>query len=92
MMDVYTATEQAYKHGYVKGYEAGKPKWIPVTERLPNYFGDFIVAVKEGTGNRYSDYASYDPYQQKWRTGCMLGRMDEVTHWMPLPEPPKERE
>ena len=25
------ATEQAYKNGY----EAGKPKWIPVSERLP---------------------------------------------------------
>ena len=91
-MDKYTATELAYKHGYEKGYEAGKPKWIPVSERLPNHFGDFIVAVKEGTGNRYSDYASYDPYQQKWRTGLMLGRMDEVTHWMDLPEPPKEGE
>ena len=67
-------------------------KWIPVSERMPNHFGDFIVAVKEGTGQRYSDYASYDPYQQKWRTGLMLGRMDEVTHWMPLPEPPKEGE
>ena len=64
-------------------------KWIPVTERLPELFGTFIVAVKEGTGNSYSDYADYDPYQQKWRTGLMLGRMDEVTHWMPLPEPPK---
>ena len=30
-MDNYTATEEACK----KGYEAGKPKWIPVTERLP---------------------------------------------------------
>ena len=100
-MDKYTATEQAYKHGYDKGYEAGKKvvtdnnvgsKWIPVSERMPNHFGDFLVAVKEGTGQRYSDHASYDPYQQKWRTGLMLGRMDEVTHWMPLPEPPKEGE
>ena len=31
-MDEHTSHELAYK----KGYEAGKPKWIPVTERLPN--------------------------------------------------------
>ena len=30
--DCFWATEQAYKNGY----EAGKPKWIPVTERLPD--------------------------------------------------------
>ena len=30
-MKLYEATEQAYK----KGFEDCKPKWIPVTERLP---------------------------------------------------------
>ena len=30
-MNLYDATEQAYKNGV----EAGKPKWIPVTKKLP---------------------------------------------------------
>ena len=89
-MDKYTASELSYKNGYEKGYADGNLKWIDVNNKLPNYFGSFIVAVKEGTGNQYSDYACYDPYQQKWKTGLLLGRMDMITHWMPLPEPPKE--
>ena len=100
-MDRYTATEQAYKHGYEKGYEAGVKfatdnndgcKWIPVGDGLPNTFGEFLVAVQKESGERYSDYADYDPYTKRWRTGLFLGVRDKVTHWMPLPEPPKGEE
>ena len=71
-------------------------KWIPVTERLPEidadvlmYFADddnmtagFLVDVEEDTSmwSAYSDGGYY--------TDC-----DYVpTHWMPMPEPPKEVE
>ena len=37
------ATEMAFKHGYEKGYAAGKPKWIPVGERLPEKDGDYLA-------------------------------------------------
>jgi hypothetical protein len=98
-MDKYTATELAFKNGYEKGYEAGKKsatdnkvgdKWVPTEERLPEIFGEFIVAVQDADGKRCSDYADYDPYQKRWRTGMYLGVRDKVTHWMPLPAPPKE--
>jgi hypothetical protein len=69
-----------------------KNKWIPVSERLPDKFGEYIVAVTEETGEIYSDYADFDPYQQRWKTGLFLGCRDKVTHWMPLPEPPKEED
>ena len=85
-MKEYTATEQAYKNGY----EAGKPKWIPVTEKLPekdgsvlvyNGYGRGILWFEKGNGfNEIDDYGWVRP-------------VDSVTHWMPLPEPPKnERE
>lgn len=64
-------------------------EWIPVSERLPENFGEYIVTVQNETGELYSDYADYDPYHKKWRTGLFLGVRDKVTHWMPLPEPPK---
>ena len=67
-------------------------KWIPVSERLPENFGEYIVTVQEETGKLYSDYADYYPYHKKWRTVLFLGVRDKVTHWMPLPEPPKEGE
>lgn len=64
-------------------------KWIPVSERLPEVFGEFAVAVKTVNGEMCADYADYDPFLQRWRTSCFIGDDECVTHWMPLPEPPK---
>ena len=102
-MDEHTSHELAYK----KGYEAGKPKWIPVTERLPEEdkrvrFSDdgrmrftTVLAYTEygriipknrllvrPTGNEYLDTQVTDGWV--WARGT-----EDVTHWMPLPEPPK---
>lgn len=65
-------------------------KWIPVTERLPDKFGEYIVAVKTREGVVYSDYADYDRFQQRWTTGLYFEIGSTVTNWMPLPEPPME--
>ena len=74
-----------------------KPRWIPVTERLPeedgwyqvyapSYSGGSSSGLKNIKGNMYSAFKN-----GKWsievgyhkRPGC-------VKAWMPLPEPPKE--
>ena len=34
--DRYNIAEMSYNNGYAKGCEDGKPKWIPVSERLPD--------------------------------------------------------
>lgn len=62
-------------------------EWIPVTERLPDHYTDVIVFSRQGDStavglayrmrNRW--YCPYDVYVGEY-----------VTHWMPLPEPPKE--
>jgi hypothetical protein len=41
-MDEHTSHELAYR----KGYEAGKPKWIPVTERLPEPETEVLVLAE----------------------------------------------
>ena len=100
-MDKYTATEQAFKHGYETGYEKGKKdatdnnvgsKWIPVSERLPDKMGQYICQYVFGEQTEYPFYqvlwyftAVEKPHFQ--HEGSMGLR---VTHWMPLPEPPKE--
>ena len=59
-------------------------KWIPVTERLPEK-GKRVVAYKGYTflakivGNQW-----FDVEWNCYRYG--------VTHWMPLPEPPKDQQ
>ena len=83
--------ERLIEEELVTGTNVGG-KWIPVDERLPNTFGEFIVCVQNADGRRFSDYADFDPYVKKWKTGLFCGEHDKVTHWMPLPEPPKEEQ
>lgn len=66
-------------------------EWIPVSERLPEHFGTFLVAIDEGHGeNRVSvDAADFDPYEKAWKTFNYFYAGFKITHWMPLPEPPK---
>ena len=69
--------------------ELSKPRWIPVTERLPE------------AGERVLCYCRANIYEvMKMRTDGAWVHNDKVydsaymsgfvTHWMPLPTPPKE--
>ena len=68
---------------------ASKPRWIPVTERLPDAgLGNFSkdVFVTDGQGVAISAWYNGDAVASYWSyTG-----IGEVTHWMSLPAPPKE--
>ena len=58
-------------------------QWIPVTERLPEKHKR-VLTVSDN-GNIDVDWVD--------KFGVWIGDImsfDEVTHWMPLPEPPKE--
>jgi hypothetical protein len=80
-MDEHTSHELAYK----KGYEAGKPKWIPVMEKLPENEQWVLCRMKDGRF-RVFQWSYID-----WQWNDRLEWYDEhdVTCWMPLPEPPK---
>ena len=86
-MDKYTATELAFKNGY----EKGKPKWIPVSDP-PKESGCYLTAVKHWLDGKPVTREAF------WNSVDWLSceRRHEitprVTHWMPLPEPPKECE
>ena len=61
------------------------PKWIPVSERLPEKFHSVLATRKIG------DWFAID-IESIGATGKWSGDIftdNEVTHWMPLPEPPK---
>jgi hypothetical protein len=61
-------------------------EWISVKERLPKESGDYLIT---DTGTCFVSY--FDVEEQKWEFfGVEFWKHEEVTHWMPLPEPPKE--
>ena len=63
--------------------------WTSVKDKLPECSGRYICRYKQEVDGKYcacTDFGSYDADREEnggWYTG-------EVTHWMPLPEPPKE--
>ena len=97
--DCHWATEQAYKNG-----KADALKWISVKERLPETDGNYLV-YQEGyivpairvlsfakDGRKVDKYDFYREWKNVWyRYDSEWGHItiDDVTHWMPLPEMPK---
>ena len=75
-------------------------KWIPVTERLPdNKEHDWVLAqVVEDNGFMHiPTVMEYRQQRNDWfeETYGWLSEHNgafNVTHWMPLPEPPKEND
>lgn len=71
-----------------------KQEWISVKDRLPNR-GERVLCFMKSSGKNQNDTISDNVYN-----GILVGSNppryvwewngDYVTHWMPLPEPPKE--
>ncbi len=65
-------------------------EWIKCSERLPEDVTKVLIAVLNPWG--YTVEASWwcgggdPPY---WSVGDDMIDVEHVTHWMPLPEPPK---
>lgn len=64
-------------------------EWIPVTERLPVDWCPVLVMVREVGEPLLGSYRENVWFHERWNTTFIDGA---VTHWMPLPEPPKEGE
>lgn len=70
--------------------EQEQRRWIPVSERLPNVF-EGVLAYCPKNRNTYLLYINARGewhFFDKTVAGALLD--EAVTHWMPLPEPPKE--
>ena len=101
----YCSIEQLADHLLANGVVV--QRWIPVTERLPEEDGSYLCFSQYcGSGwcavrgfakdGRKKD--EYD-FRRRWKNVwydydseygyCVI---DSITHWMPLPEPPKEGE
>ena len=78
-------------------------KWIPASERLPDDVGSYLVYYHEWSNGDF--LPKYDDYRirvmrfmnnGKWcmpvctDKRCEADTNREVTHWMPLPDPPRK--
>lgn len=64
-----------------------QPRWIPVTERLPED-GQAILAVQSWDGKARIVPANYD--RGLWYDCIFDCPAEHITHWMPVPEPPED--
>lgn len=69
------------------GELASKPRWIPVSERLPEARDHVLVYA--GFFQPFNE-VSYIDAEGKWRFAYDDTEVPIVTHWQPLPEPPEE--
>ena len=60
-------------------------QWIKVTDRLPEDEEQLVLVIDS---LRRFYVADYEPLHGRWER--LDGFYVDVTHWMPLPEPPKE--
>ena len=66
------------------------PKWVSIKDALPEHVqGNYLILLG---GEIYAAKWEYDEWNEKYafRINCQI--VPNVTHWMKVPEPPKEEE
>ncbi len=63
-------------------------KWIPASERLPEHEDAVLCFIKNGQ----QDILQFDKFENLWVGMQWTYKRHAVTHWMPLPEPPQEKD
>lgn len=98
-----TAIEKRYLELLVDAKTVNR-QWIPCSEQLPAFGLTVHVCAKTFEGRYYYFDAYYLASEGRWGTHTswakedVIGYKSEVahcfmiTHWMPLPDPPEERE
>ena len=70
--------------------EAAQPKWISVEDRLPEFGEYFVRCIHNYTDNDEYECYKVAIYLSKECRWIDVGNLLKVTHWMPIPELPKE--
>lgn len=84
--DAWRLAERLYNEGYRR-----QRGWISVDERPPEESGEYFASTKSGLSMclpysaKYKMFNVYDGQDAEYAEKMAI----EVTHWMPLPEPPK---
>ncbi len=89
----YCSIEEMADHlitcGVTLDNQVSSSKWIPVTERLPEEYEPVLVYDPSMDHGQYVMEATWSV--DGWMTEFDFDHDENpgITHWMPLPEPPK---
>ena len=85
----------------IKKIACEKSEWISVQERLPDFEQNVLVYAEVKLENISPESVMVVTHRHKYRLTDCWSRAEpsqyfnadyKITHWMPLPEPPKEDE
>ena len=77
-----------YEQGYIDGKQANK--WISVDDQFPQDNGYALVYINKYKQDAIREYYYCGNGEWEDETGWATTECFGITHWMPLPEPPKE--
>ena len=79
------------KAGFLAGYQAAKPQWISVHERLPPDGAKVLLIVFGDIHYGWIDQSPSDPteYCLYFNNTYIDKGHHALTHWMPIPSKPK---
>lgn len=74
-------------------WEAEREKWISVTDDLPNVENDMVKVLGwDGIQVLHVNFFKHDDeIDGRFRVDCLkcFNEINTITHWQPLPTPPK---
>lgn len=65
-------------------------EWVSVEDRLPDTAGEFLVVYHPCYGDKVTSEIRVGIDSFRGKTAWAKRKYQRVTHWMPLPKPPKE--
>lgn len=91
---IIDAKKASFKQGFEQAISQMQPEWLSVKDRLPEN-QQICTLYSDGThltffkfhekGHSGNDFHYFSDMNNKGPIG-----VDEITHWMPLPQPPKD--
>ena len=94
VMAVYCTT--TLRQDWKEKWEDEAGRWIPVTERLPEVGEEFVLVCVNGRHHniKFAGAAEIAMYDEDgwWIEAYPEWKNPRVTHWMPLPDAPKEEQ
>lgn len=64
-------------------------EWILVENRLPNV-GEWVLICSPVKNQYLIEIAMFDCFEGFINPSMKIGSFENVSHWQPLPEPPKD--